>query len=144
MGNKAGMKQIAILLALVICAGASALADELGGISGTVVDAHTGQPMSGVTLYYYRSPWLDKGPNHIMTLQTNSRGFFSDVTLDPGRYIIMARVPGKVEGCAVDDVMGGEVARMKIEIGHDAVMCSGPRIHSALIDPNAGASVYRI
>jgi hypothetical protein len=79
-----------------------------------------------------------------MTLQTNSRGFFSDVTLDPGRYIIMARVPGKVQGCAVDDVMGGEVARMKIEIGHDAIMCSGPRIHSALIDPNAGASVYRI
>ncbi len=56
----------------------------------------------------------------------------------------MARFPGKVEGCAVDDVMGGEVARMKIEIGHDAIMCSGPHIHPALVDPNATASVYRI
>jgi hypothetical protein len=56
----------------------------------------------------------------------------------------MARFPGKVEGCAVDDVMGGEVTRMRIEIGHDAIMCTGPRVHSALVDPNATADVYHI
>jgi hypothetical protein len=138
------MKHIAIGLALVGSLVASALADEPGGIAGTVVDAKTGQPISNATLYYYRSPYLDNGPNHIMTLRTNSRGFFSDVTLQPGRYVVMARFPNKVQGCAVDDVMGGEVARMKIEIGHDAVMCSGPRIHPALVDPNATADVYRI
>jgi hypothetical protein len=138
------MKHIAIVRALAGSLGTLALADELGGISGTVVDAHTGQPMSHATLYYYRSPYHENGANRIMTLQTNGRGFFSDVTLDPGRYVIMARLPGKVEGCAVDDVIGGEVSRMKIEIGHDAIMCSGPRVHSALVDPNAGASVYRI
>jgi hypothetical protein len=138
------MKQIAIGLALVGSLVASALADEPGGIAGTVVDAKTGQPISNATLYYYRSPYLDNGPNHIMTLRSNSRGFFSDVTLQPGRYVVMARFPNKVQGCAVDDVMGGEVARMKIEIGHDAVMCSGPRIHPALVDPNATADVYRI
>jgi hypothetical protein len=138
------MKQIAIGLALAGSLVAAALADEPGGISGTVVDAKTAQPIPNATLYYYRSPYLDNGPNHIMTLQTNSRGFFSDVTLEPGRYVIMARFPNKVQGCAVDDVMGGEVAHMKIEIGHDAVMCSGPRIHPALVDPNATADVYRI
>lgn len=138
------MKQIAIVLALAGSLGTLALADELGGISGTVVDAHTGQPIPHATLYYYRAPYLEKGPNHIMTLQTNGRGYFSDITLEPGRYVIMARLPGKVEGCALDDVIGGEVARMKIEIGHDAVMCSGPRVHPALVDPNATASVYRI
>jgi hypothetical protein len=138
------MKHIAIGLALVGSLVASALADEPGGIAGTVVDAKTGQPISNATLYYYRSPYLDNGPNHIMTLRSNSRGFFSDVTLQPGRYVVMARFPNKVQGCAVDDVMGGEVARMKIEIGHDAVMCSGPRIHPALVDPNATADVYRI
>jgi hypothetical protein len=137
------MKQIAIGLALAASLCAVALADQPGGISGTVVDAQTKQPMAHVTLYYYRAPYLENGPNHIMTLQTNSRGFFSDVTLDPGRYIVMARFPGKVEGCAVDDVIGGEVARLRIQIGHDAVMCSGPRVHAALIDPNATADVYR-
>jgi hypothetical protein len=138
------MKQIAIVLAFAGSLGTLALADELGGISGTVVDAHTGQPMSHVTLYYYRTPYLEKGPNHLMTLQTNGKGYFSDITLEPGRYVIMARLPGKVQGCALDDVIGGEVARMKIEIGHSAVMCSGPRVHPALVDPNATASVYRI
>jgi hypothetical protein len=138
------MKQLAIVLALAGALVAPAFADQLGGISGTVVDAKTGQPIAHATLYYYRTPYLENGPNHIMTLQSNGRGFFSNVTLEPGRYIVMARFPGKVEGCAVDDVIGGEVARMKVEIGHDQIMCSGPRIHPALVDPNATADVYRI
>jgi Carboxypeptidase regulatory-like domain len=138
------MKQIAIVLALAGSLAAPLMADELGGISGTVVDAKSGQPIAHATLYYYRTPYLEHGPNHIMTLQTNSRGAFNDITLDPGRYIIMARFPGKVEGCAVDDVMGGEIARMKIEIGHDAIVCTGPRVHPALVNPNATADVYRI
>jgi hypothetical protein len=138
------MKQIAIMLALAGSFAIPALGDQLGGISGTVVDAHTGQPMAGATLYYYRAPYLENGANHIMQLKTNGRGFFSDITLEPGRYVIMARLPGKVEGCAVDDVMGGEVARMRIEIGHSSIMCSGPRVHPSLVDPNATASLYRI
>jgi hypothetical protein len=138
------MKQIATVLALAGLLAVPALADQLGGISGYVVDAHTGQPMAHAQLYYYRSPYRDQGPNDIKALETNGRGFFSDITLEPGRYVVMARLPGKVEGCAVDDVMGGEVARLRIEIGHDQIMCSGPRVHPALVDPNATASIYRI
>jgi hypothetical protein len=139
------MKTLSIMLALAASLGGSlALADEPAGLSGTVVDVQTGQPVPHATLYYYRSPYLEKGPNHIMTLQTNNRGFFSDLTLEPGRYIIMARFPNKVEGCAVEDVMGGEVARVKVEMGHNSIQCTGPRVHPALVDPNASASVYRI
>jgi hypothetical protein len=138
------MRQIAIVLALAGSLLTPAFADQPGGISGTVVDAKTGQPISHAMLYYYRSPYLEHGNNRIMKLETNARGFFSDVALDPGRYIIMARFPGKVEGCAVDDVIGGEVAHLRIEIGRDAIMCSGPRVHPALVDPNATSDVYRI
>jgi hypothetical protein len=138
------MKYIAIMLALAGSLAAVAFADSLGGIAGHVVDANTGQPIANATLYYYRTPYLENGPNHIMSLQTNSRGFFSDITLEPGRYIVMARFPNKVEGCAVDDVVGAEVTHMKIEIGHDRIMCSGPRIHPALVDPNATTDVYRV
>ncbi len=138
------MKQIAIVLAFAGALTVPALADQPGGISGSVVDAGTGRPMAHAQLYYYRAPYREQGPNRIMALQTNDRGFFSDITLDPGRYIVMARVAGKVEGCAVDDVMGGEVARLRIEVGRDAIVCSGPRVHPALVDPNATASVYRI
>jgi len=138
------MKIMAIMLALAGLFALPARADSLGGISGTVVDVTTGQPVANATLYYYRSPYLENGANHIMTLRSNTHGNFSDITLEPGRYIIMARFPGKVEGCAVDDVVGGETTRMKIEIGHDRIMCSGPRVHPALVDPNATSDVYRI
>jgi Carboxypeptidase regulatory-like domain len=138
------MNRLPIVLALAAALIAPAFADELGGISGTVVDAKTGQAMPNVTLYYYRAPYNEKGYNRIMTMRTNSRGFFSDVTLEPGRYVVMARFPGKVQGCALDDVIGGEVAHLKLQIGHDTLMCSGPRVHPALVDPNATASVYRI
>ena len=121
-----------------------ALGDQPGGISGTVVDAATGQPMAHAVLYYYRTPYLENGPNHLMKLETNGHGFFSDITLTPGRYVIVARVPGKVEGCAVDDVMGSEIAHVKIVVGTHGIMCSGPRVHAALVDPNATADVYRI
>lgn len=138
------MKQISIALALAASLMAPAVGDQQGGISGTVVDVRTGQPIAHAKLYYYKTPYLEKGPNRIMTVETNGKGFFSDITLDPGRYVVMARLPGKVEGCAIDDVIGGEVARLRIEIGRDTIMCSGPRFHPALVDPNAAADVYRI
>jgi Carboxypeptidase regulatory-like domain len=138
------MKLLGIVLALAGLLALPAMADQLGGLTGTVIDLNTGQPIANATIYYYRSPWLENGPNHVMRLQTNSRGFFSDITLDPGRYVVMARVPGKVQGCAVDDIMGGEVARLRIEIGRNQVMCSGPRVHPALVDPGATADIYRI
>ena len=139
------MKQLAIILALAGTFAVPALAQQQpGGISGTVVDAKTGQPIAHATLYYYRSPYVERGQNRIMTLETNNNGYFSNIALEPGRYVVMARFPGKVQGCAVDDVMSGEVARVRIEMGHDALMCSGPRVHPALVDPNASADVYRI
>lgn len=138
------MKLLAIMLALAGLLAVPAMADQPGGLAGTVVDLNTGQPIANATIYYYRSPWLENGSNHIMSLQTDRHGFFSNIALEPGRYVVMARIPGKVQGCAVDDVMNGEVARVRIEIGRDAVMCSGPRVHPALVDPNATASLYRI
>ncbi len=138
------MKKLGIMLALGGLLALPALGDEPGGISGTVVDIATGQPIPHATLYYYRSPYSESGANHIVKLVTNAHGAFSTIGLDPGRYVLMARVPNRVEGCALDDVMGGEVARVRIEIGHDTVMCSGPRVHPALVDPNAVGDVYRI
>lgn len=120
-----------------------ALADN-GGLSGQVVDLSTGQPIEHATILYYKTPYLDNGPNRIMTVKTDRHGFFSDITLEPGRYILMARVPGKVEGCAVDDVQNGETARVKIEIGRDRIVCSGPRVHPTMVDPNLTADLYRI
>lgn len=138
------MKYLAIFLALAGILSLPALAEQNGGIAGTVVDAKTGQPIANATLYYYKAPYLEHGPNQIKMLETNSRGFFADITLTPGRYVVMARFPNKVEGCGVDDVVGGETTRMRLVIGRDALMCSGPHIHTMTLDPNATADIYRI
>lgn len=138
------MKLLGIMLALAGLLVIPALADQPGGLAGTVIDLNTGQPIANATIYYYRSPYLENAPNQIMSLQTDRHGFFSNISLEPGRYIVMARVPGKVQGCAVDDVMNGEIAHVRIEIGRNVVLCSGPRVHPAMVDPNATASLYRI
>lgn len=138
------MKQLAIALALAGSVCLPALASQNGGIAGTVVDAKTGQPIAHATLYYYRAPYLENGANQIKKLETNGKGFFADITLEPGRYVVMARLADRVEGCAIDDVLGGETTRMRLEIGHDALMCTGPHIHPMTVDPNATADVYRI
>lgn len=137
------MRQLAALLTFLSLLAAPALADN-GGLSGQVVDLSTGKPIEHATILYYKTPYLDNGPNRIMTVKTDRHGFFSDITLEPGRYIVMARVPGKVEGCAVDDVQSGETARVKIQIGRDQIVCSGPRVHPTIVDPNLTADLYRI
>lgn len=139
------MKTLGIMLALAGMLMGSVLAQSAqGGIAGVVTDARTGQPLAHVKVYYYRVPYLEHGQNRIMTLETDRHGFFSDITLDPGRYVVTALVQGRVLGCAVDDVMTGETARMKIVIGQRHIMCSGPRVHPTVVDPNATADVYRI
>lgn len=137
------MKQVAALFTLMGLLAVPALADN-GGLQGQVVDLSTGKPIEHATILYYKTPYLENGPNHITTVKTDRNGTFTDITLEPGRYIIMARVPDKVEGCAVEDVQTGETARIKIEIGRDRIVCSGPRVHPTMIDANLTADLYRI
>jgi hypothetical protein len=139
------MKRLAIMLALASFLGVPAMADSTGaGLAGQVIDITTGQPIAHATILYYKAPYLENGTNRIYEQKTDRHGFFTDITLDPGRYIVMARVPDKVLGCAVDDVQQGEVTRVKIEVGRDRIVCSGPRVHPTTVDPNLTADLYRI
>ena len=138
------MKRLASTLALVCLTAAPALAAQFGGgLSGHVTDLKTGQPIAHATILYYRTPYIDN-VTVPKKLVTDRNGFFTDVTLQPGRYVLMSQVAGKVMGCAVDDVMDGESARVNIKMGYDTIVCSGPRVHPTMVDPNATADVYRI
>lgn len=138
------MKRLISMLALASFLAVPALADSTGGgLSGYVSDMTTGKPVVHATISYYRVPYVEN-VTVLKKLETDRHGFFSDVTLEPGRYIVMAQVPGHVLGCAVDDVMNGETARIKIQIGRDNIVCSGPRVHPTMVDANATADVYRI
>lgn len=139
------MKLLGAVLALAsLMIAIPAFADDTsGGISGYVVDMKTGQPVDRAQILYYRAPFIENATT-IRKLETDRHGYFRDITLEPGRYIVMAQFPGRVLGCAVDDVQNGEISRIRIELGRDAIVCSGPRVHPTLIDPNATADVYRI
>ena len=138
------MRLLGALLAVAALATVPAVADDMsGGIAGYVVDLKTGQPIDRADIMYYRAPFIENA-TEIRRLETDRHGYFRDITLEPGRYIVMAQVPGKVLGCAVDDVQNGEISRIRIELGRDVIVCSGPRVHPTLIDPNATADVYRI
>jgi len=139
------MRQLAIMLALAGFLGLPAMAEQMvAGISGHVVDIHTGRPIAHARLLYYKTPYLENGPNRIFTLKTDRNGFFRDITLEPGRYVITSFAENKPVGCAVDDVQTGEVTQVKIEMGRDRIVCSGPRVHPTTIDPNLTADLYRI
>jgi hypothetical protein len=134
------MKRIIIALAIAGLMGATALADQTGGIVGSVVNTTTGQTIANVPISITRVETSARTWN----TKTNARGTFSDITLEPGRYLVVATFPGELLGCTIDDVYGGEVVHLKIGIGGTQLTCNGPRAHPSLVDPSATADVYRI
>jgi hypothetical protein len=132
--------------AIAAMAGANAgraIAGDSGGIAGFVVSSATGRPLAGESLLYYRWPYVENA-TEVRELRTDARGFFSDITLAPGRYAIVAAERDSISGCTIDDVFGGEVSRVRVTLERNGKNCAGPRTNPALIDSAATADVYRI
>jgi hypothetical protein len=134
------MKYVIAALALAGLMGATALADASGGIVGSVVDSSTGKTLANVPISITRVEARPESWN----MKTNAKGQFSDITLTPGRYLVVATFPGETVGCAIDDVFTGQVVHLKIGVGSSKLTCDGPRAHPALVDPSAVSDVYRI
>jgi hypothetical protein len=113
-----------------------------GGISGHVVDVNTHAPIGNSDVIVYRATGVRNYDFRIMHLRANARGFFAKMPLEPGRYVILARMPGRMEGCAVDDVIAGQMSRVTVKVGYKALTCSGPRIDPAIVNANAGGDLY--
>ena len=78
------MKYVIAALALAGLMGATALADATGGIVGSVVDSTTGKTLANVPISITR---VEASPQTWNT-KTNGKGAFSDITLQPGRYLV--------------------------------------------------------
>ena len=113
-----------------------------GGLAGYVVDS-SGSVVPGERVFYYRLPYVENS-TAVAELQANSHGYFGDITLAPGRYVLEASVGSQRAGCTIEDVFSGEVSRVRITLGHAGTACSGPRPSASLVDGNATADVYRI
>ena len=126
-------------LALAFCAALVlfARAADADGISGYVRDEHgNAVPHIKVVINSY------DGSTSAETLVTDDRGFFSDITIRPGRYAVIADGGYGAFGCTTRNVYDDELTFVNERLGRGDIHC---RFGSpSLVDPNATADVYRI
>ena len=130
------------MTALAAAMSLPAYADQTGGVAGRVTDL-MGHPLANAAVAIYKLP-LHQAQLALRTVTTDKGGYFTDITLEPGRYLVTANVMGWTSSCVIDDVFGGNVTRVKISVGADGQRCQGPRVHSAVINPAQTADVYII
>ncbi len=110
-----------------------------GGVSGTLLD-EAGRPVAGASVAIFRMP-ISQADMALATVKTDRHGFFSDITLPPGRYLVSSVASAQSSSCVIDDVFDGAVTRFRLRLGPSR-LCSGPRLHSAVINPALTADVY--
>jgi 5-hydroxyisourate hydrolase-like protein (transthyretin family) len=114
-----------------------------GGISGHVIDLHTGQAIEGVPVFIYRVP-VNDGDKPVSAMKTDKHGGFADVGLPLGRYLVATRVGSRSSGCTVDDVFDGFMSHITVAVGKGETACEGPHTASALVNPALTSDTYFI
>ncbi|HEY7287722.1 MAG TPA: von Willebrand factor type A domain-containing protein, partial [Vicinamibacterales bacterium] len=113
----------ALLVALSVVSSSQPRAQTAAGeIRGVVRDSHLA-PMPGVTVVISRPPAGDQ------QTVTDTRGEFSFVKLDPGRYTITARLIGFNDASKPVDVLAGTTTRitllMTVSVATETVTVTG-------------------
>jgi len=110
-----------------------------GGVNGTLLD-EAGRPVAGAPVAIFRMP-IRQADVAVATVKTDRHGFFAELALPPGRYVVSSVASTHSSSCVIDDVFDGVVTRVKLRLG-PSTRCSGPRLHSALINPALTSDVY--
>lgn len=138
------MKALALILGILALVVQPAVAQSPPtGVSGFVVNAETHKPFVNAQVAIYRMP-LGNAATAVSTLNTDKRGFFSNILLEPGRYVVTATANGERTACQTSDIYRGAVARVRIEMSKDRDYCIGKGVTSSLVVPGQGANVYII
>jgi hypothetical protein len=136
------VKALALILALLASTAPSS-AQSPTGISGVVVNLDDGRPISGAQVQIYRLP-LEQSVAAVATLQANARGFFTDIALSPGRYVVVATANGVRTGCEISELHDGVVERMRMEISAKGERCIGKNVRNSLVVPGQTSDVYTV
>ncbi len=138
------MKALALILGISAFAVVPALAqNQPTGIDGTVISADTHKPLANAQIAIFRMP-LGSAATAVSTIYTNKHGFFSNVLLEPGRYVVTATANGVRTACQTSDIFRGAVARVRIEMSRDREYCIGKGVSSSMVVPGQTADVYII
>ncbi len=138
----ASMRALALIVGALALASLPALAqNQPTGIDGFVMNADTHKPLRDAQVAIYRMP-IGDAATAISTLHTNKHGFFGNLLLEPGRYVVTATADGLRTGCETSDIYRGAIARVRIEIAKDRAYCIGKGVTSALVVPGQTSDVY--
>jgi len=138
------MKALALILGILAFALVPALAqNQPTGIDGYVLNAETHKPLVNAQVAIFRMP-LGNAATAVSTISTNKHGFFSNVLLEPGRYVVTATANGERTACQTSDIFRGAIARVKIEMSRDHEYCIGKGVTSSLVVPGQTSDVYII
>ena len=137
------MKRLALTAVLCALSAGWGLAQSPTGVAGTVLDLDNGRPIARAEVQIYRLP-LESSAAPVATLIADGRGFFTDITLAPGRYVIVANANGVRTGCEISELHDGVVDRLRMEISSKGERCIGKNVRSALVVPGQTADVYTV
>jgi len=111
-------------------------------MSGVVIDASTRAPIEGATVVVTR---YDSALRESKEFTTDRRGFFADIALTPGAYLVTTSALGQLVTCIVNDVPYGVVRNVRIVLGTGLVPeCKGTLVHFGVVDPDQLGSIYPV
>jgi hypothetical protein len=113
------------------------------GVNGYIVNVDTHRPIAGADVSIYRMP-IQALSQPLSTMRSDKHGYFSNILLPPGRYIVMATALDSRSGCEISDLYDGAISRIRIEISSKGENCVGKNVRTALVMPGQGSSVYII
>lgn len=135
-------KILTLITALLFSATLVASADEPGGIAGTVIDAQ-GQRVANVPMQIYELPVVERDSSRMHETRTDGRGYFVQMGLNPGTYVVLANADGRTMRCIIRNVYGGRVRRVTLKASKTAATsCEGN--YASNFDPDETSDVYRI
>ncbi|HEV7180664.1 MAG TPA: carboxypeptidase-like regulatory domain-containing protein [Candidatus Baltobacteraceae bacterium] len=135
------MRQLISVLALVAACTLCAAAGEPSGVAGTVLNLDNGTPFVNAAVAIYRLP-LRENDTAVASAVSDRHGFFANITLDPGRYLITANVNGMHSSCEFQELYRGVITRVKLELSSTGERCVGKHIRAAVVVPGQSQDVY--
>jgi hypothetical protein len=129
-----------LVLVAMLCQGTSVLAGTTGGLSGTVVDATTKQPLSGAKV-------TAASPSQIATATTDNGGHFQFLSLAPDTYTVSVEAAG-YQGTSLSGVNivadNTRVLDLTSEKELKTIGKVTSRAASSLVKPGTTADVYSV
>ena len=132
---------LAILVILsFVCQGTMVLAGTTGGLSGTVLDTTSKQPLAGVKV-------TAASPQQVVSATTDSEGHFSFLNLSPDTYTISVEAQGYQPTSLPGVTVTADNTRVISVTADKALKTIGrvtTRSNSSLVKPGTTADVYSI